>query len=152
MSRTYCGCSVIAQTKTHWQSLRFLARSRKGKGRLCTRALCFNTTALPPQCLVCQHARAFLRSRPLGLCPFASGPQGPEICRCKCSMAEACGLGGLATFSRGFGEERYVSVMREGSQPRRVRSATGISNLSMLAMETTRSGHRASIGTGLQCF
>ena len=36
-------------------------------------------------------------------------------------MAEATGLGGLATFSRGFGDERYVSVMREGSQPSRVR-------------------------------
>ena len=38
-----------------------------------------------------------------------------------CRMAEGSGLGGLATFSRGFGDERYVSVMREGSQPRRVR-------------------------------
>ena len=47
-------------------------------------------------------------------------------------MAEATGLGGLATFSRGFGDERYVSVMREGSQPSRVRLGCAYNLMTML--------------------
>lgn len=46
-------------------------------------------------------------------------------CRAKsidmlCRAAQGSGLGGLSTFSRGFGDDRYVSVMRAGSQPQRV--------------------------------
>ena len=38
MSRSCCARFATAQTKTHWRSLRFLARSQRNKGRLCTRA------------------------------------------------------------------------------------------------------------------
>lgn len=39
----------------------------------------------------------------------------------KCSVTKQVGLGALETFSRGVGTGRYISVMRHGSAPKRVR-------------------------------
>ena len=68
-------------------------------------------------CIECRHCKSYLTAYASA---EESDPWHAKSSDRHCRAAEGSGLGGLATFSRGFGDERYVSVMRAGSQPLRV--------------------------------